>query len=115
MEEDVALSSTGQLVASVVVRTLPDTHKPVMMIQTPIGLYLPAGLSLQIDNGKAMPIPLDTCGPQGCFAEMQISPDLLSALKAGKRLSITYQNSAKNNVVVPLVLDNFGESFQKIQ
>jgi invasion protein IalB len=62
-----------------------------------------------------MPIPLDTCGPQGCFAEMQISPDLLSALKAGKRLSITYQNSAKNNVVVPLVLDNFGESFQKIQ
>jgi invasion protein IalB len=86
-----------------------------MMIQVPVGLYLPAGLNLQVDEGKPQPVPLQTCDLKGCYAGMQISPELLATLKAGKRLSMTFENLAKNNVTVPLVLDNFAEAFQKIQ
>jgi invasion protein IalB len=46
---------------------------------------------------------------------MQISADLLAALKSGKRLLITCQNAARNNFVLPLALDNFADTFQKIQ
>jgi invasion protein IalB len=115
MEQTVVLTNTGQLVASVLVRVPTDTHQPVMMIQVPVGLFLPAGLNLQIDEGKPQPVPLQTCDVKGCYAGMQISPELIASLKTGKRLTMTFQNLAKNNVVVPMALDNFADTFQKIQ
>jgi invasion protein IalB len=115
MEQTVVLTNTGQLVASVLVRVPTDTHQPVMMIQVPVGLFLPAGLNLQIDDGKPQPVPLQTCDLKGCYAGMQISPELVASLKSGKKLTMTFQNLAKNNVVVPMALDNFADTFQKIQ
>jgi invasion protein IalB len=114
-EETLVFVNTGQAVASVVVRTQSDTHEPVMMIRVPVGLYLPAGLNIQVDGGKPQPVPLQTCDLQGCYAELQISSGLLAALKGGKRLSILCQNSAKKDLVLPLVLDNFADAYGKIQ
>jgi invasion protein IalB len=87
----------------------------MMAIRVPVGLYLPAGLNLQIDDGKSQAVPLRTCDLQGCYAEMQISADLLAALKGGKRLSIICQNLAEKDIILPLVLDNFADAFQRIQ
>src|SRR5262245_441266 len=115
MEQTLSLPNTGQLVASVLVRVPADTHQPVMMIQLPVGLYIPAGLSLQIDDGKAQPVPLQTCDLKGCYAGMQVSQELLTSLKSGKRLTMTFQNMAKNNVTVPIPLGNFTDAYQKIQ
>jgi invasion protein IalB len=115
MEQTVVLTNTGQLLAAVLVRVPTDTHQPVMMVQLPVGLYLPAGLNLQVDDGKLQPIPLQTCDVKGCYAGIQISAELIASLKTGKRLTLTFQNLAKNNVVVPLALDNFADAYQKIQ
>jgi invasion protein IalB len=115
MEQTVVLTNTGQLVASLLVRVPTDTRQPVMMIQVPVGLYLPAGLSLRIDDGKPQPVPLQTCDLKGCYAGMQVSPELIAALNAGKRLTMTFQNMARTNVAVPLALDNFADAYQKIQ
>jgi invasion protein IalB len=97
------------------VRVPTDTHQPVMMVQLPVGLYLPAGLNLQVDDGKPQPIPLQTCDVKGCYAGTQISAELIASLKTGKRLTLTFQNLAKNNVVVPIALDNFADAYQRIQ
>jgi invasion protein IalB len=115
MEETFVLTDTGQLVAAVAVQLQSGKREPVMNIRVPGGLYLPAGLNLQIDDGKAQVVPLQTCDQQGCYAELQINADLLAALRSGKRLSITCQNAARNNFVLPLALNNFADAFQKIQ
>lgn len=115
MEQTVVLTNTGQLLASMLVRLPAETRSPVMVIQVPSGLYLPAGLNLQIDDGKPQPVPLQTCDPKGCYAGMPVAADLLAALKSGKRLTVTFQNISKSNVTVPLSLDNFAEAYQKIE
>jgi invasion protein IalB len=115
MEDTLVLENTGESVAFIVVRTQSDTREPVMTIRVPVGLYLPAGLNIQIDDTKPQPVPLQTCNLQSCFAEMQISSTLLAALKGGKRLSIICQSLAKNKIMLPLALDNFADAFQKIQ
>jgi len=115
IEQTATLSNSGQLLASVVIRVPADTHQPVMMVQVPVGLYLPAGLSLQIDDGKPQPLVLQTCDLKGCYAGAPFSTDLLDAMKAGKRLVVTFQNLAKESINVPLTLDNFAEAYQRIQ
>jgi invasion protein IalB len=114
-EETLAMASTGQAVASVIVRMRSDPREPMIIVRIPVGLYLPGGVNVQIDDGKSQSIPLQTCDVQGCYAESSLSSSSVSALKTGKRLSISFQNMSKNNVVLPFPLDNFADAFQKIQ
>jgi invasion protein IalB len=53
IEQSLFITKTGQLVASVNIKIPPDTRLPVMMIQLPVGLFLPGGVNLQIDEGKS--------------------------------------------------------------
>jgi invasion protein IalB len=115
MEETLVLRDSGQAVTSVAVWIKPDTREPMITIRVPIGVYLAAGLAIRIDNGKPWSLPIETCDTQGCAAQMQISSELLAALKGGKQFSITFQNAVKKDLVVRLVLNGFTEAFQKIQ
>jgi invasion protein IalB len=115
MEQTVVLTSSGQLLASFVLRFPANTREPLMMVQVPVGLFLPAGLSLQVDENKPVTLALQTCDLKGCYAGAPVPADMLNAMKSGKRLLVTFQNMAKENVGVPLSLENFSEAYQKMQ
>ena len=115
VEQTAVVTNTGQLVASVVVRVPHDTRQPVMMIQVPVGLYLPAGINIQVDESKSVTFALQTCDLKGCYAGAPLPQELLDAMKSGKKLAVIFQNLQKENITVPLPLDNFAEAFQKIQ
>lgn len=115
IEESLASASSGQLVATVAIKIQPNEPEPIMTIKVPGGLYLPAGINLQVDENKSQSIPLQTCDAQGCYGEIHISSNLIAALRTGKKLSLTFQNMAKATVLLPFPLDNFADAFQKIQ
>jgi invasion protein IalB len=114
VEQSLFITKTGQLVASVNVKLPPETRQPVMMIQLPVGLFLPGGVNLQIDESKPQALVIQTCDLKGCYAATTISAELLSAMKAGKRLSVIFQNLNKENVNLAFVLSGFAESYDKI-
>jgi invasion protein IalB len=120
IEQNVFLSKTGQLIAAVSVRVPADTHQPAFTVQVPLGLFLPAGISLQVDDNRPMSLAIQTCDAKGCYAVTPISPEMLGALKAGKKLAITFQNLSRENISrenisVPLQLANFAQAYQKIE
>jgi invasion protein IalB len=115
VEQTAVVTNTGQLVASIVVRVPHDSRQPMMMIQVPIGLYLPAGVNVQVDDNKPLLFTLQTCDGKGCYAGAPLPQELLAAMKSGKKLSVIFQNMQKENIAVPLPLENFAESYQKIQ
>jgi len=115
VEQVVYLSKTGQLVAAVTIRVPADTRQPTMAVQVPVGLYLPAGVGLRIDDGKPLVLALQTCDLKGCYAATPVSPALLAELKAGKMLTVSFQNLNKESIKIPLQLANFAEAYQRIQ
>ena len=115
VEQTAVVSQTGQLVASVAVRVPHDTRQPVMVIQVPVGLFLPAGVNIQVDEGKPLAFPLQTCDLKGCYAGAPLPADTLAAMKTGKKLLVIFQNLQKENIPIPLPLDNFAEAYQRIQ
>jgi invasion protein IalB len=52
MEQTAVLSKTGQLIVLINIRVPGDTHTPVATVQLPLGLNLPGGARLQVDDGK---------------------------------------------------------------
>jgi invasion protein IalB len=57
-----------------------------MLVQLPLGLFLPVGAKLQVDEGKPLDLQVQTCEAQGCFAGSAMDAELLAAIKAGKQL-----------------------------
>lgn len=109
------LTQTGQMLASVSVRLPPNSKQPVMMIQVPVGLFLPAGIVIQVDNGQVETLVIQTCDLKGCYAGTGISEELMAALTKGKRFAVTFQNLSRQNVTVPLTLAQFAETYKQIQ
>jgi invasion protein IalB len=115
IEQTLVLANTNQTVASVSVQTQSDTKEQTMTIRVPVGIYLPAGLNVQIDDSKPLLATLQTCDGQGCYADMQLNSDTVAALKRGKQLSLIIENLAKTKITLPLPLDTFAQALQKIQ
>ena len=115
MEETAVLSKTGQLIVLVNIRVPSDTHAPVAMVQLPLGLNLPGGAKLQIDDGKTADLQIQTCENRGCYAGAAIDPEVLAALRSGKELKLSFQNLAKETITIPMPLTDFATAYDKIK
>lgn len=57
----------------------------------PLGIYLPAGASGSIDQGKPFQFTLETCLPrQGCIGTFSVNVDFLKSLRSAKQLDIGF-------------------------
>ena len=115
MEQNAVLTKTGQLVVLVNIRVPGDTRAPVALIQLPLGLNLQAGAKLQVDDGKSVDLPIQTCENRGCYASMPVSPELLNALRSGKQLKILFQDLAKETIAIPMSLTDFTAAYDRIK
>lgn len=115
IEQSAVLTKTGQLLVLVNVRVPSDTHTPVVAVQLPLGLNLPVGAKLQVDEGKVVDMQIQTCENRGCYASTPIAPDMLAALKAGKQLKVSFQNLQKETITIPLPLTDFAAAYDKIK
>lgn len=115
VEQTAILGKTGQMLASVSVRVPPSGSQPVMMVQVPVGLFLPAGINVRIDEQPPLQLVIQTCDLKGCYAGSPISADMLKAMKAGKQLGVEFQNLSKQAITVPLTLTQFAEAYRSIQ
>ena len=115
IEQTAVLSKTGQLIVLVNIRVPSDTHSPVALVQLPLGLNLPGGAKLQVDEGKVLDVQIQTCEARGCYASAPIAPDLLAALRSGKQLKVSFQNLGKETITIPMPLADYAAAYDKIK
>jgi invasion protein IalB len=114
--QSVFVKTTGQRILSVAVRVPPDTKKPILMLQVPLGVYLPAGASLRIGKDGARTLPYKGCDRQGCVAEYAITDAEIAAMAKGSDLTISVQNQNRQpafTLTVPVT--GFAAAYAKVQ
>jgi invasion protein IalB len=115
IEQNAVLTKTGQTIVLINIRIAPDTRTPVALLQLPLGLNLPLGAKLQVDEGKTIDLQIQTCENRGCYASTPIAPDLLASLRSGKQLKVSFQNMAKETIAIPMPLNDFAAAYDKIK
>jgi len=115
VEQTAVLTKTGQLIVLINIRVASDTRTPVAVIQLPLGLNLPAGAKLQVDDGKTADLQIQTCEQRGCYANTPIAADMLAAMKSGKQLKVSFQNLGKEVISIPMPLTDFAAAYEKIK
>ena len=115
MEQNAVLTKTGQLVVLINIRVPGDSRTPVALIQLPLGLNLQAGAKFQVDDGKSIDLPIQTCENRGCYASFPVGAETLNALRSGKQLKIMFQDLSKETITIPLPLSDFAAAYDKIK
>jgi len=115
VEQRAVVTETGRLFVLFTVRVPAGTRKPVMMIQAPLGPFLPAGVTLNVDGGSEVKLDYQTCDANGCYAGSPVSEALLQSLFSGQKLKVTIQAFNKQPVQVPLDLTGFTAAYRSIQ
>jgi invasion protein IalB len=115
IEQTAVLSKTGQLVVLVNIRVPSDTHAPILLVQLPLGLNLPVGAKLQVDDGKTTDLQIQTCESRGCYATIPLPLDVLAAMKAGKQMKLSFQSMNNEPISIPLLLGDFAAAYDKIK
>jgi invasion protein IalB len=109
------LRKTRQRVLSVAVRVPADTKKPVLLMQLPLGVYLPAGATLQIGKEEAKTLPFLGCDQGGCVAEYPVTDGELAAIVKGADLTISAQTGSKKPFSLTVPALGFGAAYAKIR
>jgi invasion protein IalB len=115
IEQNAVLTKTGQVIVVVNIRIAPDTRAPVALVQLPLGLNLPAGAKVQVDDGKVVDLQIQTCEQRGCYANTPIPADMLTELRSGKQFKVSFQNLAKETITIPMPLADFAAAYDKIK
>ncbi|WP_234052906.1 MULTISPECIES: invasion associated locus B family protein [unclassified Xanthobacter] len=104
------LQMQGQgTVASIAVGRADPKGPVSLVIQLPPGVWLPAGVKVQVDD-KAKPIQLEfkKC-LQSCFAEAPLDAAALQQLRAASEPgNFTFENGARRTLTLPISFKGFG-------
>lgn len=85
---------------------------PALLLALPHGLFLPAGVQMQIDKGEAQKLVIQTADQNGSYAGTALDAALIERLKQGSALDITFQSAQQQPVTVPVTLAGFSKAFE---
>lgn len=106
---------TGRPVVVVNVAIPATTKKPVMAVRLPLGIYLPAGASVQFGQDAPKPLLLQRCGNNGCYAEYAITEADIAAMLKGADLTISAQAPNQTPLTYLVRAEGFPAAYAKIK
>jgi hypothetical protein len=83
----------------------------VVRFVMPVGLLLPPGVRFGVDNGPQVNGRYSVCMATGCFVEAPVKDDFVPALKKGKLLNLSAQNTQGRVLTFAIPTDGFGKAF----
>ena len=99
---------------TVIVLKTADQKSRLMRVVAPLGVLLPSGLGLKLDNADIGRAGFVRCLPNGCVAEVVMDEKLVGQLRTGKTATFIIFQTPEEGVGFPLSLKGFGEGFDKL-
>ncbi len=98
----------------VIVLKTADGKSRLLRVITQLGVLLPAGLGLKIDDTDVGRAGFVRCLASGCVAEVVMEDKLIEQLGAGKSATFIVFNTPEEGVGIPMSLEGFKDGFGKL-
>ena len=98
----------------VIVLKTADGKSRLLRVIAPLGVLLPAGLGLKIDETDVGRAGFVRCLPSGCVAEVVMEEKLIEQLSAGQSATFIIFNTPEEGIGIPLALAGFKDGFAKL-
>jgi invasion protein IalB len=99
---------------TVLVLKTADLKARLMRVIAPLGVVLPSGLGLKIDNVDVGRAGFVKCVPNGCLAEITMDDKLISEMRNGQVATFIIFQSPEEGIGFPMSLKGFGDGYDKL-
>jgi len=99
---------------TVIVLKTADQKSRLMRVVAPLGVLLPSGLGLKIDNQDVGRAGFVRCLPNGCVAEVVMDDNLINKLRTGKTSTFIIFQTPEEGIGFPMSLKGFGEGYDAL-
>jgi invasion protein IalB len=91
-----------------------DQKSRLMRVVAPVGVLLPSGLGLKIDQVDVGRAGFVRCLPNGCVAEVVMDDNLVKQLRTGQTATFIIFQTPEEGIGFPMSLKGFGEGYDKL-
>ncbi len=106
MFQAVDMQANGERVMTAVAAK-PTGVEPLLRITVPLGIFLPNGLNMVVDQEDLGTIGFLTCFVDGCMTQVTLTDDVVGSMKAGNQAMITIYDTVGQPATLPLSLTGF--------
>ena len=99
---------------TVIVLKTADKKSRIMRVLAPLGVLLPSGLGLKIDDADLGRAGFVRCLPNGCVAEVILEDKLLNQLETGKTATFIIFQTPEEGIGIPISLNGFADGFKAL-
>ena len=99
---------------TVIVLKTADAKSRLMRVVAPLGVLLPSGLGLKIDNADIGRAGFVRCLPNGCIAEVVMDDALVKKLQTSKTATFIIFQTPEEGIGFPMSLNGFAEGYAKL-
>jgi invasion protein IalB len=99
---------------TVIVLKTADQKSRLMRVVAPMGVLLPSGLGLKIDQVDVGRAGFVRCLPSGCVAEVVMDDTLIKQLRTGTTATFIIFQTPEEGIGFPMSLKGFGDGFDKL-
>ena len=98
----------------VIVLKTADGKSRLLRVVAPLGVLLPAGLGLKIDQTDVGRAGFVRCLTTGCVAEVVLEDNLIEQLKKGQSATFIVFQTPEEGIGIPVSLKGFGPGFDSL-
>ncbi|PIU05656.1 MULTISPECIES: invasion associated locus B family protein [Methylobacterium] len=110
-----AAEDRPNLTLVVIVLKTADNRGYLLRVVAPLGILLPSGLGLKIDQTDIGRAGFVRCLTTGCVAEVVMDDGLIRQLKGGKQATFIVFQTPEEGVGIPLAMKGFGDGFDSLK
>ncbi|QCI65731.1 invasion associated locus B family protein [Phreatobacter stygius] len=109
--QNVAAEDRPNVALTIIALKTADGRARLLRVLAPLGVLLPSGLGLKIDNADVGRAGFVRCLPSGCVAEVVMEDTLLNQLSAGQTATFIIFQTPEEGIGVPVSLNGFKDGF----
>jgi invasion protein IalB len=99
---------------TVIVLKTADQKSRLMRVVAPMGVLLPSGLGLKIDQMDVGRAGFVRCLPSGCVAEVVMDETLIKQMRTGTTATFIIFQTPEEGIGFPMSLKGFSDGYDKL-
>jgi invasion protein IalB len=112
--QSVTAEDRANIGLTVIVLKTADQKSRLMRVVAPMGVLLPSGLGLKIDQVDVGRAGFVRCLPNGCVAEVMMDDNLIKQMRTGQTATFIIFQTPEEGIGFPMSLKGFGEGYDKL-
>ena len=112
--QSVAAEDRPNVSLVVIVLKTADGKSRLLRVIAPLGVLLPNGLGLKIDNADIGRAGFVRCLPTGCVAEVIMDDKLIDGMRGGQAATFIIYQTPEEGIGIPLTLAGFKDGYDKL-